>query len=116
MVSDSMTYSGMPPGVYESPATGKVRLTAEGKLHMEGDPGTLAGSASNLMDGIRKITDLENFPFAWNMASVHPNRLMGSPEAQGIQAGAPASLVLMNQEGLVPGIQSVICKGMVQDT
>lgn len=115
LVSDSMTYSGMPPGVYESPATGKVRLTEEGKLHMEGDPGTLAGSASKISDGIRKITDLENFPYAWNMASVHPNRLMELPAARGIAAGAPASLVMLNQGEPVPEIQSVICKGMVQE-
>ena len=115
LVSDSMTYSGLPPGVYESPATGKVRLTEEGKLHMEGDPGTLAGSASKLIDGIRKISSLENFPYAWNMASLHPNRLMEVPAARGIVDGAPASLVLLSQDEPSLEIQSVICKGMVKD-
>jgi N-acetylglucosamine-6-phosphate deacetylase len=72
LVSDSMEYSGMPPGVYDSKATGRVRLTPEGKLHREGDPGTLAGSASLLIDGVRRIARLKDLATAWNMASLHP--------------------------------------------
>jgi N-acetylglucosamine-6-phosphate deacetylase len=76
LVSDSMEYSGMPPGVYQSPATGRIRLTPEGKLHREGDPGTLAGSASLLLDGVRRITRLRGLSHAWNMASLHPSNLL----------------------------------------
>jgi N-acetylglucosamine-6-phosphate deacetylase len=95
LVSDSMMYSGMAPGRYHSPATGDVVLTREGKLHKEGQPGTLAGSASVLLDGISRISKLEGFSFAWDMASVHPARLLKEPTEAGIAAGVPADLVLV---------------------
>jgi N-acetylglucosamine-6-phosphate deacetylase len=113
LVSDSMSYSGMPPGVYDSPAAGKVRLTGEGKLHREGEPGTLAGSASVLMDGIRRITALEGFPCAWNMASVHPNRLLCEKAEAGIEKGAPADLVLLYGSESDPEISRVCIGGSI---
>jgi N-acetylglucosamine-6-phosphate deacetylase len=99
LVSDSMNYSGMPPGLYQSAATGKVRLTNDGKLHLEGQPGTLAGSASRLMDGVRRIARLEGLAYALEMASVHPSRLMDLSTASGMVEGAPADLVIMEKEG-----------------
>jgi N-acetylglucosamine-6-phosphate deacetylase len=113
LVSDSMSYSGMPPGVYDSPAAGKVRLTTEGKLHRDGEPGTLAGSASVLMDGIRRITALEGFPCAWNMASVHPNRLLCEKAEAGIEKGAPADLVLLYGSESDPEISRVCIGGSI---
>ncbi len=122
LVSDSMEYSGMPPGVYQSPATGRIRLSPEGKLHREGDPGTLAGSASLLLDGVRRITRIRGLSHAWNMASLHPLNLLNdhsgngpvrmsgfsegpassgdlhtgaTAAADGLRAGAPADLVLL---------------------
>jgi N-acetylglucosamine-6-phosphate deacetylase len=111
LISDSMMYSGMAPGRYTSPATGDVRLTPEGKLHMEGEPGTLAGSASMLLDGVRKISGLEGFSFAWNMASIHPSTLLNEPAKGGIAPGAPADLVLLKKRGTEIAITSVVKAG-----
>jgi N-acetylglucosamine-6-phosphate deacetylase len=111
LISDSMMYSGMAPGRYTSPATGDVRLTPEGKLHMEGEPGTLAGSASMLLDGVRKISGLEGFSFAWNMASIHPSTLLNEPAKGGIAPGAPADLVLLKKRGKEIAITSVVKAG-----
>lgn len=101
LVSDSMCYAGMEPGVYDSPAAGRVNLTVEGKLHMEGLPGVLAGSASSLPMGLRRMAHITGFSRAWDMASVNPARLMNPDQAQGLQVGAPADLLLLDEEGSV---------------
>jgi N-acetylglucosamine-6-phosphate deacetylase len=98
LISDGMPYTGLAPGLYESPAAGRVNLTPEGKLHLEHHPGTLAGSASTLQDGIRKMAGLQGFPFAWDMASLHPNKVMRKDAVHGLQVGAPADLVLLHPD------------------
>lgn len=99
LVSDSMNLSGMPPGLYHTTATGKVRLTQEGKLHLEERPETLAGSASQLMDGVRRMARLGGLVFALEMATVNPSRLMNLPSQQGVVKGAPADLVILDGDG-----------------
>ena len=98
LVSDGMPYTGMEPGIYNSPAAGNIRLTAEGKLHMEGSPGLLAGSASTILEGVQKISGMEGLPFAWDMGSIHPSRLMNHAANHGLCVGAPADLVLLDQD------------------
>jgi len=75
-----------------------VCLTPEGKLHQEGKPGTLAGSASTLLDGIEKISSLVGFSKAWEMASLHPAHLMNLNSSLSLSVGAPAHLVLLEPE------------------
>jgi N-acetylglucosamine-6-phosphate deacetylase len=96
LVSDGMPQTGMEPGLYSSPATGKVRLTGEGRLHREGKPDQLAGSAGTLLDGVRKTAALEGLPFAWEMASVHPAKLLNPFTSYGLHVGAPADLVFLD--------------------
>ena len=95
LISDGMSYTGMEPGVYDSSATGRVCLTPEGKLHQEGKPGTLAGSASTLLKGIEKMATFVGFAKAWDMGSVAPARLMTPETSSGLHIGAPAHLVLL---------------------
>ncbi|GAA4399741.1 N-acetylglucosamine-6-phosphate deacetylase [Nibrella viscosa] len=96
LVSDSTVLAGMPPGAYESPVGGKVVLTEEGKLHIAGKPKVLAGSAQSLLWGVQHLLRQEIVPLpqAWDMASLYPNRLLKRPQKAGLQAGAPADLVL----------------------
>jgi len=112
LISDGMTYTGLEPGLYDSPATGRVELNAEGKLHLEGNPGTLAGSASTLLQGIKKIAELEGFPFAWEMGSVYPASLMNKAGKHGFQVGAPADLVLLKPELDTLDIQKIYKDGV----
>jgi len=98
LISDGMNYTGMEPGVYDSSATGRVCLTPEGKLHQEGKPGTLAGSASTLLQGIKKMTSLVGFSKAWDMGSVGPARLMNPDASSGLRIGAPAQLVCLEPD------------------
>ena len=101
----------MRPGVYVSPAAGKVRLTPEGKLHREGNPGLLAGSASTLMDGVRNVSRMEGLARAWNMASVVPSRLMNRGNGHGLHVGAHADLVLLDHRKEKISIREVFKNG-----
>lgn len=96
LISDGMPFAGLEPGPYESPATGKIILTEEGKLHKAGNPGIMAGSASTLLEGIRRIREIEDFVTAWDMGSAHPARLLNHSSSYGLKVGAPADLVLLD--------------------
>ena len=98
LISDGMPYTGLEPGLYDSPAAGRIRLTGDGKLHREGDPGLLAGSASTLFQGVQNMSRLEGLAFAWDMGSLHPTRLLNHTSILGLQVGAPADLVLLDPD------------------
>ena len=115
LVSDSMCYAGMEPGVYDSPAAGLVYLTKEGKLHLEGKPEVLAGSASSLSRGVRRMARIIAFPDAWDMASVNPLELLQPGSVHGLHAGSPADLVLLHERKGRMEISSVCKKGMALD-
>ena len=109
LISDGMTYTGMEPGLYNSSATGKVRLSPEGKLHQEGKPGTLAGSASTLLNGVRLMSSMVGFSKAWEMGSVGPAHLMNLEISKGLSVGAPAKLVLLE-----PDLSHLVIRRVIQ--
>ncbi len=112
LVSDGTSYAGMQPGPYHSPAMGSIRKTEEGKLHIEGSPETLAGSVGTLIDGVAKISAMEGLPFAWDMASVHPLNLINRVPNHSLAVGAPADLVLLDQDLSNLKINKVYKNGM----
>ncbi|MFE6076914.1 N-acetylglucosamine-6-phosphate deacetylase [Paenibacillus sp. NPDC057886] len=101
LVSDAVSLSGMPPGSYHLHIGGDVVLTAEGRLHLAGQPELLAGSAMMLPDQVGYLveTGLCGLPDAWDCASVHPARLLGLEQAAGLEVGAPADIVSFNMDG-----------------
>lgn len=101
LISDAVTLGGLPPGSYDTPVGGRVVLTPEGRLHLAGQPGLLAGSAQMLLRHIARLAaaGLAELPDAWDMASVHPAGFMGLPVAAGLTAGAPADLALIRRSG-----------------
>ena len=113
LVSDGMAFTGMEPGVYDSPAAGKVRLAEDGRLHREGHPGLLAGSACKLLDGVKNISRLEGFSYAWDMGSVHPSTLMNRSSGHGLQVGASADLVLLDPDLEDPKIRRIYKNGVL---
>lgn len=100
LVSDAVSLSGMPPGSYHLHIGGDVVLTAEGRLHLAGQPELLAGSAMMLPDQVGYLVDagLSGLPDAWDCASVHPARLLGLEQASGLAIGAPADIVSFNMD------------------
>jgi N-acetylglucosamine-6-phosphate deacetylase len=116
LVSDSMPYAGMEPGVYESPAAGRVRLTREGRLHREGNPGLLAGSAGTLLEGVQRITRMEGLARGWNMGSVYPSRLLDHTAGHWLHVGAHADLVLLENTPATLKIRKVYKGGKALGT
>ncbi|PZV83264.1 N-acetylglucosamine-6-phosphate deacetylase [Algoriphagus aquaeductus] len=98
IVSDSVALAGMPPGDYNAAVGGKVTLTAEGKLHLFGNPNTLAGSAMNILQGISFLlkNELTNLSETWQMASIRPQRLFDT-SFEPFQIGQNADLILAEQ-------------------
>lgn len=98
LVSDSVALAGMPPGDYEAAVGGKVTLTPDGKLHLFGNPKTLAGSAMNLLQGVNFLlkNQLADLSEAWQIASIRPKRLF-DPSFDHFQLGQQADLILAEQ-------------------
>ncbi len=109
LISDGMTYTGLAPGLYNSSATGRVCLTPEGKLFQEGKPGTLAGSASTLLNGVQLMSSMVGFGKAWEMGSVGPARLLNLDASKGLSVGAPAKLVLLE-----PDLSHLVIRRVIQ--
>ncbi|MBS4070781.1 MAG: N-acetylglucosamine-6-phosphate deacetylase [Algoriphagus sp.] len=98
LVSDSVALAGMPPGDYDAAVGGKVTLTPNNKLHLFGNPNTLAGSAMNILQGINFLlkNELTNLSEAWQMASIRPQRLFDT-SFEPIQIGQNADLIFAEQ-------------------
>lgn len=96
LVSDAVSLSGMPPGIYDTHIGSKVVLTPEGKLHLASNPNLLAGSAQMLTRGIEYLVrkGLCTLQDAWKRASIYPAHFMHLPAGSGLSIGAPADLVL----------------------
>ncbi|WP_342423538.1 amidohydrolase family protein [Paenibacillus sp. FSL E2-0178] len=111
LISDAVALAGLPPGSYDTPVGGRVVLTPEGRLHLAGQPGLLAGSAQMLLRHIARLSaaGLADLPDAWDMASVHPAGFMALPEAAGLAAGAPADIALLRRGSAGPSL-AALCK------
>jgi N-acetylglucosamine-6-phosphate deacetylase len=100
LVSDAVSLSGMPPGLYKTLIGDRVVLTPEGRLHMADNEHLLAGSVQMLTRGIDHLTGkgIAALPDAWEMASLRPARLLRLAVQDGIVPGAPADLVLFRHD------------------
>ncbi len=100
LVSDAVSLSGLPPGIYDAPVGGKVVLTQEGRLHLAENERILAGSAQMLLWGIEHMVNhgLASLADAWDMASIRPASFMQLPCAAGLVPGAPADFVLFHKK------------------
>jgi len=113
LVSDAVSLSGLEAGTYTTHIGGQVVLTPQGRLHLADNEKILAGSAQMLLAGIEHLTErgLTEFAEAWDMASVRPASAMKLPAAGGLQAGAPADLVLFRREGSRIEVEQTIKNG-----
>lgn len=115
LVSDGMSFTGMEPGLYNSPSTGRVILTEEGNLHREGNPEMFAGSAGTLLKGVRNMSTLVGKTRAWEMGSIHPLRAMNLASGEGLQVGAAADLVLLEEDGNALSIIGIYQNGILRE-
>ncbi len=96
LISDSMEATGMPDGDYE---LGKQRVIKRGK-HATLADGTLAGSATNLFDCMKKAVEF-GIPLedAIKSATMTPAKSIGLyPEIGSLEVGACADILIVNKE------------------
>jgi N-acetylglucosamine-6-phosphate deacetylase len=92
LVTDIVTFAGLPPGEYVTPLGGRVKLQPDGRLNVA-DSGYLAGATATLKDGIAYVAASTGFSIgdAVQMATANPGRFVG---ARGVlRVGAPADLI-----------------------
>lgn len=107
LISDSMRAAGMPDGEYE---LGGQAVFVKGRLAVLKD-GTIAGSATNLMDCVRTAVKEMGIPLesAIKAAAVNPAKAIGVYDRYGSLApGKLANIVLLDQE---LGLQQVYKHG-----
>ncbi|MFK7694580.1 N-acetylglucosamine-6-phosphate deacetylase [Paenibacillus sp. HJGM_3] len=98
LVSDAVHLGGLPAGTYMSHKRVQVVKTEEGRLHLADNPKLLAGSVQALPWGVAHLvaSGICPLPQAWEMASLGPARRLSLAVQQGLEAGAPADLVLFD--------------------
>lgn len=109
-ISDSMMAAGMPDGEY---TLGGLRVHVTGKLATL-DDGTIAGSATNLMDCMRNAVNTMQIPLetAVRCCTINPAKAIGEDKDYGsIETGKFADLVLLEKDTLA--IRHVILHGKV---
>lgn len=104
LITDSNIGAGMPPGVYQTPMSGRVRVSPENAVRID-EPdhkyhGCLAGSSLTMDRGISNLLNWLDLPEAqiWAMGTRNPARVIGLPGKGQIRVGADADLVLWNKE------------------
>lgn len=98
LISDSMMATGMPDGAY---SLGGLAVTVKGNLATLTEDGTIAGSATNLMDCLRYAVKTAKLPLASAVkcASVNPAKALGLFADRGsLDVGKYADIVILDQE------------------
>ncbi|MBQ8814453.1 MAG: N-acetylglucosamine-6-phosphate deacetylase [Lachnospiraceae bacterium] len=99
LISDSMMACGLPDGQY---SLGGQAVTVKGRLAvLTEQEGTIAGSASNLMDCMRRAVKEMDIPLesAVKAASHNPARCIGIDDDYGdIEAGKYANVLLLDED------------------
>ncbi len=113
LVSDSAALGGMPPGDYDQPIGGRVRLEASGRLGTIGTP-YLAGAARPLAAGVATVLRDAGLSLAdaLRLATGNPGRLLGGRGT--LERGAPADLIRFRLTDGALRIEAVLLRGVRQ--
>ena len=97
LVSDVVTFAGLPPGEYVTPLGGKVILHPDGRLNVA-DSGYLSGATATIKDNVAFVAAKTGFSIgdAIRMATANPGRFVGTRGV--LRVGAPADLIRFNWE------------------
>ena len=114
LVSDSTSLAGLPPADYETHVGGKVTLAENGKLHLQGQPLVLAGSAQSLRHCVEHLanTGIVSLADAWRRASTFPASLIGCQQHASLEVGAYANIVQYKYEQSQLEIQRTWLRGV----
>ncbi|MEH7236446.1 N-acetylglucosamine-6-phosphate deacetylase [Bacillus sp. JJ1562] len=100
LTSDAVNLAGLPPGRYRTHINDDVVLEEDGFLHLANTPDILAGSATPLHLGIRKVLKDKVFSLeeAIKMATLHPANLFGLSDKKvgTLEVGSPADFIFFN--------------------
>ncbi|MCD8023309.1 MAG: N-acetylglucosamine-6-phosphate deacetylase [Lachnospiraceae bacterium] len=111
LISDSMMATGLPDGQY---SLGGQDVTVTGNLAvLTEEPGTIAGSATNLMNCLRTAVLAMGIPLgsAVKAAAVNPARCIGAAESYGsLEPGRYANILLVDEK---LNIRQMVHKGRV---
>ncbi len=95
LISDMAALGGLSPGTYDQPIGGRVVLTADGRLGIEGTP-YLAGAARPLCDGVATAIAMAGLSLAdaLGLATSNPGRFA---KGRGrLEVGADADFILFD--------------------
>jgi N-acetylglucosamine-6-phosphate deacetylase len=97
LVSDVVTFAGLPPGEYVTPLGGRVELHSNGRLNVA-DSGYLAGATATLNDCVAFVAANTGFSLgdAVQMATANPGRFVGDRGV--LSVGASADLIRFHWE------------------
>ena len=110
LISDSMMATGMPNGDY---SLGGLAVTMKDRLATLED-GTIAGSATNLLDCMRIAVQKMEIPLesAVKCATINPAKAIGEAQEYGsIKAGKYADMLLLSKDSLA--LKKVISHGVI---
>ena len=101
LVSDAVTFAGLPPGVYELFNGAAVELLPSGRLELQGTP-YLAGAVAMLPVCVANAVRYAGVTLteAVRMVTANPARLLGLPPLDGrdsVRIGGAANLTLFRQ-------------------
>jgi N-acetylglucosamine-6-phosphate deacetylase len=103
LITDSNIGAGLPPGIYESPVGGTVKIAPgdAARIHSPGSPlhNVLAGSALTMDRGMSNLSKWLDLPLekVWAMGTANPARLLGLANKGTLRIGADADLVLWDR-------------------
>jgi N-acetylglucosamine-6-phosphate deacetylase len=111
LVSDAVSFAGMPPGIYELFSGASVELTAEGRLQLYGTP-YLAGAVAALPVCIGNAVRHAGVTLAEaiRMVTANPARLLNLPLSDGresVRIGSAANLTAFRQSPVSLDIEVV---------
>ncbi|PSR21437.1 MAG: N-acetylglucosamine-6-phosphate deacetylase [Sulfobacillus acidophilus] len=115
LISDAVALTGSKPGHHRTSVGGSVYLHENGKLSLSADSELLAGAATPLKGGVAQMVSsgLGDMGTMWDLASCRPSTFWRRATCAGLAVGAPADIVLFEDEAGHINIRQTIKDGHI---